>query len=204
MVNSSSISRRGFTTGLLATTSVVALAPTGAMALTAQQASSLVAEVVAEITSIINSGQSESRMLNRFERVFKRYANTTVIAFRCLGADARRASNSQKRAFVQAFEGYIARKYGRRFREFIGGRIDVQNVRQVKSWFEVNARTQLQGSAPFSVDFLVKEGGGRNLFFDMLIEGISLTRVEREEIGAMLDSRGGDLDRLISDLRSAG
>ncbi len=204
MVNSSNVTRRGFTASLLAATSAIALLPSGAMALTAQQASALVSELVEEINSIINSGQSESRMLDRFERVFQRYANTTVIAFRVLGADARRASDSQKRAFVQAFEGYIARKYGRRFREFIGGRIEVQDSRPVKSWFEVRTNTQLQGSAPFQVDFLVKEGGGRHLFFDMVIEGISLTRVEREEIGTMLDRRGGDLDRLIADLRTGG
>lgn len=204
MVNSSEFSRRGFTAGLLAATSALALMPTASFAQSARQASALVEDVVNDINSIINSGQSESRMLSRFERLFGQYANTTVIAFRCLGADARRASNSQKRAFVQAFEGYIARKYGRRFREFIGGRVDVQDARAVKSWIEVRTNAQLQGSAPFRVDFLVKEAGGRNLFFDMLIEGISLTRVEREEIGAMLDSRGGDLDRLISDLRTAG
>ncbi len=203
-MNSKHMTRRGFAAGLTAATSALALVPTASFALNAQQASALVGQVVDEINTIINSGQSESRMLRRFERVFQQYANTTVIALRCLGADARSASDSQRRAFVAAFEGYIARKYGRRFREFIGGRIDVQDSRPVKSWFEVRTNTTLQGSAPFRVDFLVKEAGGRNLFFDMVIEGISLTRVEREEIGAMLDSRGGDLDRLIADLRNAG
>jgi len=46
---------------------------------------------------------------------------------------------------------------------------------------------------------VVDEKTGR--FIDMKIEGISLIKSERAEIGAMLDKRGGNLDKLIADLR---
>ncbi len=42
------------------------------------------------------------------------------------------------------------------------------------------------------------------LFIDMKIEGISLIKAERSEIGTLLDQRKGDLDRLIEDLKSLG
>jgi len=200
---SNMMKRRSVLKGFAASALAFAL-PNSAFALNTDQARRLVDALVGEINRVINSGANESRMLRDFEGIFGRYANTTVIAFRVLGADARSASDRQKREFVSVFEGYIARKYGRRFREFIGGRIEVENARPVKSWFEVETTTHLQGEAPFRVDFLIKEAGGRDLFFDMVIEGISLTRIEREEVGAMLDSRGGDLDRLIADLRNAG
>ncbi|MBS9715408.1 phospholipid-binding protein MlaC [Pseudohalocynthiibacter aestuariivivens] len=183
---------------------VAAAVPGSAMALTTAEARRLIDDVVSEITRVINSGGSESRMLTQFERIFDRFANTAVIAIRVLGADARSASQAQLRDFTVAFRRYIARKYGRRFREFIGGRIEVDSARAVKSWHEVQTTAHLQGEAPFRIDFLVKEAGGRNLFFDMVIEGISLTKVEREEIGAMLDRRRGNLDQLISDLRNTG
>ena len=40
--------------------------------------------------------------------------------------------------------------------------------------------------------------------FDLIIEGISMLRLEREEIGNMLDRRGGDLNKLIAHLKTAG
>lgn len=199
----SDVKRRTVLTGLGASF-VAASVPGSAVALTTSEARSLIDTVVGEITRVINSGGSESRMLRQFEQIFERFANTAVIAIRVLGADARSASQEQLRAFTTAFRGYISRKYGRRFREFIGGRIEVDSARAVKSWHEVQTTAHLQGEAPFRIDFLVKEAGGRNLFFDMVIEGISLTKVEREEIGAMLDRRRGNLDQLISDLRNAG
>ena len=39
------------------------------------------------------------------------------------------------------------------------------------------------------------------MFFDIIIEGISLLKTERTEIGAMLDKRRGNIDQLTQDLR---
>jgi phospholipid transport system substrate-binding protein len=139
-----------------------------------------------------------------FERLFVRYADVPTIARSTLGPDARAASAQQMSAFTDAFAGYMARKYGARFREFIGGQIVVRDARAVKSFFEVQATAELRGQAPFAVTFLVSDRSGQDKFFDLLIEGISLLKTERTEIGAMLDRRRGDIDALVQDLRSAG
>jgi len=77
-------------------------------------------------------------------------------------------------------------------------------VREVKSWHEVKSLVYLRGESPFEVSFLVSDRSGRDLFFDMIIEGISLRLSERTEIGAMLDRRNGDINALIADLKRAG
>ena len=201
MVNK--VSRRTVMSGIAASAIIAAL-PDSALALTTDQARQLVDRLVGEVNRVISSGASESRMLRDFEGIFDKYANTQIIARRVLGADSRTISRTQMNTFVDAFGGYLARKYGRRFREFIGGEIVVDRARPIKSWHEVDTTVHLRGEAPFSVIFLVKDAGGQNLFFDMEIEGISLTRVEREEIGALLDARGRDIDRLSRDLRNLG
>lgn len=196
-------SRRRF---LFTGTALVAtLSMRPAFALSTGQARSLVDAVVAEINRIISSGKSESQMYGDFERLFLRYADVAIIAQSILGrADWGRASAAQRQAYIAAFAGYISRKYGKRFREFIGGEIVVQDARQLKSFHEVRATAVLQGMAPFEVAFRVSDKSGRDLFFDMLIEGISLLKVERTEVGAMLDRRKGDLNGMISDLQRAG
>ncbi len=175
-----------------------------ALALTDSGARQLVDRIVSEINKVIASGKSLNAMIADFERIFSRYADVGIIAQSTLGPDSRRASPAQMRAFTEAFRGYIARKYGKRFREFIGGKIEVRDVRKVKSWHEVISTVHLRGEAPFEVRFLVSDRSGRDLFFDMLIEGVSLRLSERTEIGAMLDARKGNIDALIQDLRSAG
>jgi len=190
-------------TMLVATTAVAIAAtlPGGSFALTTIEARQLIHRLVGEINQIINSGGTETRMLQEFEGIFLRYGNTKIIARRILGADARTLSPAQFDTFSDAFGVYIARKYGRRFREFVGGEIVVNHAVAVKNWHEVRTTTHLRGRPPMQVDFLVREAGGRNLFFDMVIEGVSLTRIEQEEIGSMLDARGRDISRLSRDLR---
>ncbi|MEL6990468.1 MAG: ABC transporter substrate-binding protein [Pseudomonadota bacterium] len=180
------------------------IAPSVALALTEAASKALVDKIVGEINRVIASGKSESAMIGDFERIFARYADVPIIARSALGADSRRASQAQLRAFSGAFQGYVARKYGKRFREFIGGEIQVQGVRRSKNYHEVEATVFLRGESPFEVLFLVYERGGKNLFFDMVIEGVSMRIVERTEIGSMLDANNGDIDSLINAVQRAG
>ena len=195
------LTRRGF---LITTGAALGAAALPAHALTTSQAKSLIDRVVARINQIINSGKSESAMIADFERVFVDFADVNFIAFKTLGPPARTASAAQMRAYTSAFQGYMARKYGKRFREFIGGQVIVQGAESVKSFFEVKTTTVLKGMAPFNVSFFVSDKSGRDLFFDLRIEGVSLLNSEKEEVGALYDKNGGNLDALIASLKKLG
>lgn len=189
--------------GLLAAAGTVPFAP-HALALTKGEAESLIGSLVGDIFRVINSGKAESAMLRDFERIFVKYADVAVIAQSSLGVARRSASASQMRAYTKAFQGYVSRKYGKRFREFIGAEIKVTKSQKTKRGYLVTSVVKLRGQAPFNVDFQVSDASGRDKMFDLIIEGISMLRLEREEIGSMLDRRGGDVNKLIADLKRAG
>ncbi|WP_437342652.1 MlaC/ttg2D family ABC transporter substrate-binding protein [Ruegeria arenilitoris] len=197
------MNRRTFAATALAGLAVAGL-PQQTLALTEASATQLVNSVVSDITRVIESGKSESAMLRDFEKIFVQYADVPIMARYALGADARSASNAQMREFTKAFQGYISRKYGRRFREFIGGEVTVKNARKIKAGYEVRSSVKLRGEAPFEVTFLVSDKSGRDKFYNMFIEGVNLLLTERTEIGAMLDARKGNLDQLINDLKKTG
>ncbi len=173
-------------------------------ALDVDSAKVLIGKLVADINGIINSGASEQSMYASFEQVFITYADVPIIAQSALGVAARSASGGQMQAFTAAFQGYISRKYGSRFREFIGGSIEVVDARKVKSFYEVISTAYLKGQSPFEVRWQVSDKSGRDLFFNMIIEGVNMVATERTEIGALLDQRGGDLNQLIVDLKGLG
>ncbi|MGR3713850.1 MAG: MlaC/ttg2D family ABC transporter substrate-binding protein [Shimia sp.] len=197
----SKVSRRGF---ILTATAAFTVLSSPAFALTDAQAKTLVDKAVNDINKVIASGKPLSSMIRDFEKIFSKYADVNVIARSALGPDARSLSSSQSRAYTTAFQGYIARKYGKRFNEFVGGKIEVKGVRKVKSFHEVQAVARLRGQSPFAVNFLVSDKSGSSKFFDLIIEGISLRLSEKAEIGAMLDRRKGDINGLIADLKKAG
>jgi len=176
------------------------LAALPAWAVPLDVARTLVDGLVADVNAVIASGRSEGQMLSDFEGIFDRYADVPTIARYALGNDARTASEAQLRGFTAAFRTYIARKYGRRFREFIGGQIVVVQARDVPNGVEVETTAILQGQSPFRVDFQVSDRSGRAAFFNIIIEGVNMLLSERIEVQAMLDARGRSIDRLIAEL----
>lgn len=202
-MQSKQLIRRNFLLTGIAAAGCMAL-PLPVLALTEAGARGLVDQLVGEINGVIASGKPESAMIRDFEKIFVRYADVPIMARYALGNDARSASAAQMRAFTTAFQGYISRKYGKRFREFIGGKVEVQSARKIKSGYEIRSTAILKGEAPFEVTFLVSDKSGKNLFFNMFIEGVNLLLTERTEIGAMLDRRKGNIDQLIADLNNSG
>ena len=162
----------------------------------------VVDKAVLDINQIINSGDNERNMLRSFEKVFNTYADVPTIAKYALGRDVRTASALQINDYTKAFSTYFATKYGKRFREFIGGTIEIVSVEKVKKYYLVNTIAHMPAYQPFDVDFLVSDQKGRPLIFNLIIEGVNMLLAERQEIGALLDRNSGKIDALIGDLKS--
>ncbi|MEO8242420.1 MAG: ABC transporter substrate-binding protein [bacterium] len=194
------LTRRAFGAGLAAGTGFLAFA-LPVRALTLDQARSLIDRAISEVNATINSGKTEQQMYGDFERIFVTYADVPTIARSALGLPAKSASAAQMAAFTKAYQGYISRKYGRRFREFIGGKIEVVDAKPYKSYYEVISTATLQGQAPFDLRWWVGDKSGRQLFFNIIIEGVNMLASERTEVGALLDRNGGSVDKLTEELK---
>lgn len=181
-----------------------ALIPASAVAMTQAEARALVGQVMTELERIVGSGGNEAALFGAFEALFARFGDVPVIAQSVLGPAARQASRAQLSAFTAAFQGYMARKYGRQFRRLRGARAEVTGAREVQRYWEVISTMTLRGEAPFEVRWHVSDRSGQQKFFNMIIEGVNVLAAERQEIGTMLERRRGNIDQLTADLRTAG
>jgi phospholipid transport system substrate-binding protein len=180
--------------------SLLFLSTNAVNALNTDQADKLISSLVKDINTIINSQKPPTFMYLDFKSVLTKYADTKIMSQKVLGIDWRRATIRQRQDFQKAFELYLSRKYGKRFREFLGGEIIVTKSRKVNSVFEVVSIVQLDGQAPFEVRWLVANKDGTPKMFNLFIEGINVSSSEKTEIGAMLDKRRGNIDELITHL----
>lgn len=193
--------RRGFL-GLIGAGLALTVLP--AQALTTNQASALVQKSMDEVYAVINSGRPPAQMYQAFEAIFARYADVDIIARSSLGPTARQLPPAQFAAYKKAFQGYVGRKYGKRFREFIGSKIEVTGARPVKSFIAVTSVAHLKGRSPMVMEWHVSDKSGKSLYFNIIIEGVNMLASERAEIGAMLARRKGDVTALTADLQQAG
>jgi len=193
--------RRGFL-GLVGACGVLVAMP--AHALSGDQAVALVRVTVEEVLATVNSGQAPAQMYPAFERIFSRRADIDAMARAALGPTARQLNAQDFAAFRQAMSGYVSRKYGKRFQEFLGAKIEIGAARQLKSFWTVDSTAYLRGQTPTKVEWHVSDRSGQPRFFNLIIEGVNMLASEREEIAAMLARRRGDVRGLIADLQRAG
>ena len=163
-------------------------------------AAALVGEVFAKIEAVAKADLSDADIASAVEGLFRQHADVVILARSSLGPDSRRATPEQLQAFTDAFVRYISRKYAGSFSSFTGGSVEVKSVKEVRSWKEVQSIVHLDGNEPIEVIFLVSDRTGENLFFDMIVEGISLRRTLQVEIVGVLEAHNGDIDSVIAEI----
>jgi phospholipid transport system substrate-binding protein len=196
------LNRRAVLGLILAGVAVLALPSLGQAQSTAQ-AQQLVQQISTEVTALVNSGRSEAQMYAEFERVLARYGDMPAVAAASLGPPWRSASASQRQAYVAAFQTYLARKYGRQFREYRNARIEVTGARDAgNAGVLVNTRVLRPGQETIAVDWQISARSGSPKAVNLIIEGVSMLANERAEIGAMLEASRGSIEGLIQRMQA--
>ncbi|MFN3276145.1 MAG: phospholipid-binding protein MlaC [Paracoccus sp. (in: a-proteobacteria)] len=196
--------RRGVL-GLLACAGLVAILPAApAFAAGVDAARAHIQRAVDEVYDVINTGHPPAQIFREFEEVFARYADVDVMARSVLGPVARQTPAAELAAYQQAFQGYVGRKYGKRFREFVGSRVEVTGAQPLKSFVAVTSVAHLRGRAPMQVEWHVSDRSGDVRFFNLIIEGVNMLASERAEMASMLALRQGSVAALTADLQQAG
>lgn len=196
-----SIKRREFVAGLGAAGFTLTCARP-AWALDRRGAENLAASAVAMLEGAINSGASEKKMYQMFLSMFRKYADLPIIARASLGVVARSASPGELSEYESAFEAFLVAKYTRRFREFVGARIEIGTARGQGSFWTVGSTVHIPGQGPFDLVWQVSDKSGEPRFFNLVIDGVNMLALERSEIGAMLDQSHGNLPALSAELRA--
>ncbi len=136
--------------------------------------------------------------------ILTRYAAMDGIARFAAGTAWRQMSDDQQSRYQRAFLAFLSKVYARRFADYSGETVTLGRVEDAgRRGLRVASQVSQATGTPIAVDWMVTDRPGRVVISDIVIEGVSLIVTQREEIGAMLSSRGGDIERLIADLQAA-
>ena len=208
-----SIDRRNLLRSAMAGLVAVALLlPAAASALTKDEAADFVSATIKDVAALMQSDATSAAKAAELRQIMERRGAMPEIARFVAGTVWRGMSEAQRESFVTAFTGYISGIYARRFQEYAGEAKEVAQGEMFtlgdvtdagKKGMLVRTRIQRANEAPVVVDWLVSDSPGKTVIADIVIEGVSLLVTQREEIGSMLEARGGNVDKLIEHLASA-
>ncbi|HUF87710.1 MAG TPA: ABC transporter substrate-binding protein [Thermohalobaculum sp.] len=199
----------GCTAGATLAGAAILLGPMPALALNRDEAVEFVRVTMKEVTALVESAGSGAEKAGRLRRIMEKRGAMPEIARFVAGPVWHRMNEAQQSRFVDAFSGFVSAVYARRFQEYSGaarqGELFTMGtvVDAGRKGLLVKTSIERAGGGPIAVDWLVSDQPGRVVIADIVIEGISLLVTQREEIGSMLEARGGDVDKLIDHLASA-
>jgi phospholipid transport system substrate-binding protein len=174
-------------------------------AVTPSAAEAFVTEIVDEIISIIQSASQTDNGGAAFLDLFRRVAALPDIGRFTMGVHWRQMNNGQQSAFIDAFERYAVRAYAKRIGEYTGQKLVVLGSSDMGSrGVLVRSVLRQEGAQDLAIEWLVSDRNGKPQVVDIVAEGVSLAIAQREEFAGMVERRGGDYDRFISDLDGLG
>ena len=182
------------------------LAPSLSHALSEDEATAHVQMTIDEIMTLVDSSGDGASKASRLLAIMERRAAMPQIARFAAGIAWRGMNDDQQTRFVAAFGTFISRIYAGRFQEYAGGGPPGESFKigrvidAGRKGMLVKTSIIRTGAAPVVVEWLVTDRPGRIVITDFVIEGISMLITEREEIGSMLEARGGNVEKLIADL----
>jgi phospholipid transport system substrate-binding protein len=182
------------------------LSPTLSHALSEGEATAHVRMTINEVSSLVDDPANSAAKAQRLLSIMEQRAAMPQIARFSAGFAWRGMNEDQQTRFANAFGKYLSGLYAGRFQEYAGtgNTGETFKMGQVidagRKGMLVKTSILRAGEAPVEVEWLVTDRPGRVVIADIVIEGISMLVTEREEIGGMLEARGGDVEKLIADL----
>lgn len=171
--------------------------PVIASAKTAESFITSLGEEVLQIAS--NKGLNTTQKEQKISSMFKKNIDFQWIGGFVLGKHKRSASTEQITRYNKAYEGFIVRSYGSRFKDYAGETFKIiSSAPQGAGKHLVKTEIIRPAESNILVDYKVKKAGSSFKVYDIIVEGVSLITTQRSEFNSVINRK--DLNTLISAL----
>ncbi len=162
-----------------------------------------VQSTVNRASQILSKNISKEEKINQLKSIAKETVDIKGVGFYSLGSARKNLNDSQKIKYLKLFENYFLKSFSSRLAEYTNPEIEVNNKKVLnKNYTIVNSLLVGTSERPeVKIDWRVYTKDPENpLIRDLIIEGLSLARTQKEEFSSILNSNDGDINTLFKTL----
>ena len=159
-----------------------------------------VQSTVNRASQILSKNISKEEKMTQLEIIAKETVDIIGIGYYSLGPKRKELDENQKKKYVKLFEGYFLKSFSSRLSEYTNPEIDVKDKKLInKNYTIVNSLLLGTSERPeVKIDWRIYTKEPSNpLIRDLIIEGLSLARTQKEEFNSILNSNNGDINALF-------
>ena len=162
-----------------------------------------VQSTVNRASEILSKDISKEEKINQLKVIAKETVDIRGVGFYSIGSARKNLNEDQKNKYLEVFEDYFLKSFSSRLSEYSNPKIDVQDKDILnKNYTIVKSILVATSDRPeIKIDWRIYTKNPDNpLIRDLIIEGLSLARTQKEEFASILNSNDGDINALYEAL----
>ena len=162
-----------------------------------------VQSTVNRASSILSKNISKEKKINELKNIARQTVDIVGVGFYSLGSARKNLNDDQKNEYLKLFENYFLKSFSSRLAEYTNPEIDVISKEKLnENYTIVNSILVATSDRPeVKIDWRIYTKNPENpLIRDLIIEGLSLARTQKEEFTSILNSNDGDINSLFKTL----
>ena len=163
-----------------------------------------VQSTVNRASAILTKSISREDKMNELKVIAKDTVDIRGIGLYTLGSFRKNLSENEKNEYLDLFENYFLKTFSSRLSEYTNPKIEVKDKKVLnKNYTIVNSVLIGTSERPeVKIDWRIYTKNADNpLIRDLIIEGLSLVRTQKEEFASILNSNNGDINSLFKVLK---
>ena len=156
-------------------------------------------------SQVLSENISKEEKINQLKLIAKETVDIRGVGFYSLGAARKSLNDEQNNTYSILFERYFLKSFSSRLAEYTNPEIDVKNKQILNNNYTIvnSILIATEDRPEVKIDWRVYTKNPDNpLIRDLIIEGLSLARTQKEEFNSIIQNSGGDVNALFDSLKN--
>ena len=162
-----------------------------------------VQSTVNRASQILSEDTSKNEKIDKLKVIAKETVDIRGIGFYTLGKYRKTLNDVQKDKYSELFYEYFLKSFSSRLSEYSNPKIDVQSQEKLNENYTIVSSILVATETRPEVKIqwrIYTKNPEKPLIRDLIIEGLSLARTQKEEFGSIIESNDGDINALFKSL----
>ena len=167
------------------------------------EADAFVQQTVSRAAKTLSSGLTKEERIQKLKEIAKEAVDIRGIGFYSLGSHRKNLTKEQLENYKIVFEAYFLKSFSSRLAEYSNPEIEVNSKNIINANYTIVSSTLVAtDSRPeVKIEWRVYTKDPDNLLIrDLIIEGLSLARTQKEEFSSIINSNDGKIEALLKNL----
>ena len=159
--------------------------------------------IVDEASKVLVENFSKEEKMEKLKAIALKAVDIRGVGLYSLGSHRKSLSDSQKEKYSELFKKYFLKSFSSRLSDYTDPKINVISMEKLNDKYTIvsSVLVATEKNPEVKIDWRVYTKDPANpLIRDLIIEGLSLAKTQKEEFNSVIQSNKGDVNALFANL----